>query len=160
MTKEVIGTIAIAFVALVALVIYRSNRKLRVQQEALMPEPEQFAGTGESVYYVATVFTERPLDRVWAHGLGMRGNALLSISENGLGISRAGEQGFLIPKRDTTGLHLQTATIDKSVERDGLIAVDWSLGGQNLSTSFRVANSAKRIEILSEIERLIGVSIG
>ena len=48
-------------------------------------------------FYVATVFANNPLDRVWAHGLGPRGKAMIGQSISELVISRVGEKSFVIP---------------------------------------------------------------
>lgn len=160
MTKELIGSLAIGVVALIALVIFLSNRKLRSKQEALLAKPEDFAGSGAAGLYVSTVFTDKPLDRVWAYGLGVRGRCQIVVTDAGVGISRVGEQGLLIPAQAMVAIGLQSATIDKGVEKNGLLAIDWQLGDSKLTTVLRIANVQDRKKILSDVEKLIGVSVG
>ncbi len=160
MTKELIGSLAIGVVALIALVIFLSNRRLRNQQEATLTKPADFAGTGVAGLYVSTVFTDKPLDRVWAYGLGIRGRCQLAVTTAGVGISRVGEQGLLIPAQEIAAIGLQSATIDKGVEKNGLLAIDWQLGDSSLTTVLRIANVRDRKKILSDVEKLIGVSVG
>jgi hypothetical protein len=160
MTKEIIGTIAVALVALIALAIFISNRRLRTKQEATFEAPNSFSGNGAKVLYVSTVLTEKPLERIWAHGLGVRGYAALSVAKTGIGIDRVGEQGFLIPTESLEGIGLETATIDKGVEKNGLIAIDWRLGENPVTTVLRAADSSTKKQIVLEIEKLIGVAVG
>lgn len=160
MTKELIGTLAIALVAVIAVAIYLSNRRLRRSQEASIRQPATFAGEGTKAFYVATVYAEKPLDRIWAYGLGVRGNGSISVLADGIGISRVGASGFFIPSGSLEGVGLQSATIDKGVERDGLLAIDWTLGETSLTTILRINNSSMKKKVVFEIEKLIGVAVG
>lgn len=160
MTKELIGGLAIALVATIAIFIYLSNRKTRSRQELELAAPIAFEGEGTKLFYVSTVFTEKPLDRVWAHGLGIRGNAQIAFAESGIGISRTGESGFWIPKEALSSFNLQSATIDKGVEKDGLIAINWRLGSRAVTSVLRVTVEQSRRQVIFELEKLIGVAVG
>lgn len=162
MTRELIGALAVALVAVVALLVYLSNRSVRRAQEQVISSPMPALNTEHphEAYYVSTVFAKTALTRVWAHGLGGRGKAYLAISPEGVSISRLGEIGFLIPSNSLSGLTRASATIDKAVERDGLLVLIWKLGEDELATHLRIVDPAKRRAIESLIAQATGVEIG
>lgn len=146
MVRETVGAILILLVALVAVRIYYSVRKRRKSQEDHLARPKQDAITNPlfSCLYVATVFSDRPLDRVWAYGLGGRGRAQVGTNDNHLVIARTGETSIAIPFADVIRVFRGGATIDRGVERAGLIQILWKLGGIELITSFRVISEPEK----------------
>lgn len=162
MEREIIGASAIALVAVIAALIYLSNRSVRKAQESALPEPKrpQQLPSGFSGYYVSTVFADAPLKRVWAWGLGIRGKAIINVDAAGVSIERQGEQGLLIPAQSLTGVSRASATIDKGVERDGLIALIWRLGEEELATHLRIVSKSQRQEFETAIFEHFGVEIG
>lgn len=162
MEREIIGASAIALVAVVASLIYLSNRSVRKAQESAMPEPSrpaEFAG-GVAAYYVSTVFADSPLKRVWAWGLGGRGKALVAVDSSGVSIERQGELGLFISRDSLTGISRASATIDKGVEKDGLIALIWKLGDEELATHLRIVSRSQRQQFENAIREYFGVEIG
>ena len=162
MTRELAGALAVGMVALVVLLVYLSNRSVRRAQEQVIPKPAESLNLlhPHSAFYVSTVFADKALTRVWAHGLGGRGKAFIAIGPQGISISRQGEPGFLIPANSLTGISRASATIDKAVERDGLLVLLWTLGSDELATHLRIVNHEKRKGMESLITEATGVEIG
>lgn len=162
MIRELIGTLLIALVFVIAWRVYRSVQSRKQEQQLQLPAPKQSAGGVElgDVFYASTVFAISPLARVWAYRLGGRGKAKLFVSEHGVSIERVGEPSILIPCTDLLALTRASATIDKGVERDGLMVLVWRLGDQELMTNLRVASAAKRREYEEAIENATGVRRG
>lgn len=162
MEREIIGASAIALVAIVAGLVYLSNRSVRKAQESALPEPARPAGLqdGIAAYYVSTVFAEAPLKRVWAWRLGGRGKAIVSVGQSGVSIERQGELGLFIPREVLTGVARASATIDKGVEKDGLVALLWKLGEEQLATHLRIVSRSQRQEFETAIFEHFGVEIG
>jgi hypothetical protein len=106
------------------------------------------------------VFADKALTRVWAHGLGGRGRAFIAITPEGISVSRQGETGFLIPTASLAGVSRASATIDKAVERDGLLVLLWTLGSDELATHLRIVNHEKRKGMENLITEATGVEIG
>lgn len=159
MIRESIGVAMISMVALIVLAIFLSNRRLRAKQESEITAPSEL-GEGELIatfFYVSTCFQKDPLKRVWAHGFGHRGQAELLLGQDQLGFSRKGEPGFGIPLRDLTFVGTATATIDKGVEANGLIAIHWNLGATPVITNLRIVNQEVRGKTLKKLESLVGV---
>jgi hypothetical protein len=140
LVRETVGASLILLVALIALRIFFSVRKRRLTQETYLPRPASAEISKElfNGLYVATVFADKPLDRVWAYGLGGRGKAQVGTNAKQLVVARTGEVSIAIPFDDLIKVFRGGATIDRGVERGGLIQVLWRLGGTELITSFRV----------------------
>jgi hypothetical protein len=143
LTREVIGSVLVSLVFAVAAFIYFRIKKRRSLQEQSLPEPFA-AKAGSQLFsclYVASVFGSRPLERVWAYGLGIRGKADIQTSNEGLSIFRQGERDLLIPFSSIISLDRSSATIDRGVERDGLAQLRWMLGSTEIITSFRITQN-------------------
>lgn len=160
MTREIIGFALVTLVLVVAFRIIRATANKREQQEKTLPEPLGSAGGVElgPALYVATVLSNSPLTRIWAYGLGSRGKAQVYTSDAGLSIERKGERDILIPANSLRGITRESATIDKGVEREGLVAIHWTLGNKSVTTHLRVIDNAK--EFISELSRMTGEQLG
>ncbi len=161
MTRELIGFLMILMVLVIANLVWFSVIRKRREQEISLPSflpPSKSAGL--ETLYVATVFTDRPLDRVWAHGLGVRGKASLGIDESGISVHRQGETSFLIPLKDVRESKRSSATIDKGVEGDGLEVISWAHNGIFLETSFRFPDPEVRQAFQIDFHKMIGATLG
>lgn len=161
MSRELIGFTLVMLVFVVAVLVMLSVKRLRAKQESALPPiaAPVVAGVYET-FYVATVFADRPLDRVWAYGLGVRGKAMVGLSESGVSIHRVGEAGFEIPTSAINELSSAQATIDKGVERDGLTTIVWSHGESELQSVLRFTNSKIREEFTTKLQAMIGAKLG
>jgi hypothetical protein len=152
-----VGLMALAFFALLSLVAYRSWVSKMRKHDKLIQAPQllEFSGSGEKSQYVATVFAGRPLDRVLGHGLAHRGNASVVVGPDGVSIFRTGEKSFLIPAKDVLEVSQEGAVIDRAVEKKGLIAIRWNLGGTELQTYLRFVGISERSATLSKLKDLV-----
>jgi len=160
MLRELIGAMLIALVFAVAFRVWRSVASRRVLQESKLPSLRESTGGLEmgQALYVSTVFAARPLDRLWAFGLGSRGKSKVFASEDGVSIERVGERNFLIPAESIAGFTRESATIDKGVEQDGLIAIHWTHGSERLITHLRVVSEPGTF--LKQLAQVTGAEIG
>lgn len=159
MTREAIGLGMISILALIVLLIFLSNRRLRARQEKELakPAPFEMGDLLATCLYVSTVYQLDPLKRVWAHGLGHRGKVDLVLNANQLGFDRKGEVSFGIPLGQLSQIGSASATIDKAVESNGLLAIHWNLAGQDLLTNLRIVDSALRSKTQLRLLSLLGV---
>jgi len=154
-----LATLVAVLVAFLAAAAFRAWRTKSNQQLAGFSAPEseltqtQISRFGK-VQYVSTVITDEPLNRISAHGLGFRGWASLSVSREGLVVERKGERNLAIPNRCVVGVQLDSATIDRAVEQDGLIRVDWNHDSTALSTFLRANTGAQKLEIFEALEAM------
>lgn len=162
MVRELIGTAMILLVFLVVWRVYVSVQRRKVQQQAQLEKPKPSIGGVElgDVFYASTVFGDSQLNRVWAHGMGGRGKAKLFIDPQGISLERVGEQSIFIPKGDLLAMGRVSATIDKGVEKNGLLALTWRLGDTALVTNLRVVDVKRRNDIETAIENVTGVARG
>ena len=152
--------VGLAFIALLlgtiawAIVSWRKKSKV---QDLQLPKPDftEYKSAGNNGLYVATTFANRPLDRVSAHGLGFAGKARVSVSAEGVQVSRTGERSFMIKRSSLIDLVRSSAVIDKAVEKDGLLSIVWKLGDSELESHFRFASSKARDEVALEVSELL-----
>ena len=153
-----VGLIALGLFSLFAITALITWRRRMAVQALLLEVPvgieSSFAAT--NCFYVATTFSERPLERVIAHGLAHRGHARLAVTGAGVEVSRVGEFGFLIPTADVIEVSLGSAVIDRAVEKEGLVVIKWRLGAVELQTHFRFVSSEFRSEALEALKPLVG----
>ena len=157
MTRELIGAALILLVLIIGLNIYWSVGRKRKQQEASLPEPftQQSFEPLFDCFYVATVFANNPLERVWAYELGPRGKAVIGRFESELVIGRVGERSFAIPVQSIEHLGRGGATIDRGVEKSGLVQIGWKLGDARLLTSLRITSNQEKN--FSKLKEVVGV---
>ena len=150
MTREIIGTLMLSLVPIFGLLAFISVRKRRRKQETILTKPQGITGSsGQECMYVATVFEDSPLERVWAHGLGPRGEAQIDTSGDTVLIDRRGEYSFsFVPLR----IELDRATIDKGVEKNGLVALHWINNGTSLITQIRFRSNVAQANFLNAIK--------
>lgn len=140
LTREFIGAALISLVLLIAVFIFFKVSMRRRAQEVTLPEPRD-PEEGELLFtclYVSTVYSDRPLDRVWAYGLGHRGKCEVMLSETAFSLIRQGETDFAIPLPDVLSVTRDSATIDRGVESRGLTQVNWKLGDYGVTTNLRI----------------------
>jgi len=160
MTRELIAGLALLIVPTIAAIIFFRTRHKRLLQEKTISGLPAFSGEidlGE-VLYVSTVFASDLLSKVWAQGLGHRGNARLWLGGNGIGIKRNGETGFLIPASSISSLSESSTTIDRGVEAKGLMSISWSHKGVGLVTNIRFRDKQRHNEAKTQLAEKMGVS--
>lgn len=106
------------------------------------------AATGTAVpplpgVYVCTTEAGRPLERIVAHGLGVRSRVFVGRSADGsFSLDREGSPSFTIPAADITEVTTSPGMVGKFVGGDGLLLVRWRLGERELDTGIRLDRRA------------------
>jgi hypothetical protein len=91
---------------------------------------------------VATTRAGDPLDRIAVHGLGFRGPIVVTVSDGGLLLDRAGSRPVWIARAELRDVRRATWTIDRVVEPDGMHLVEWALGETTVDTYLRMDDAA------------------
>jgi hypothetical protein len=146
MARELIGGGLVLAVLLLALYIYQSVRRRRAAQESVLPDIDSVP-VSEKLFdclYVATVYANNPLERIWAYGLAGRGRAQVGSASGYLVINRTGERDLAIPLSSIERLGRGGATIDRGVEKSGLVQIQWRHGQHSLLTSLRITTDQER----------------
>ena len=144
------ATILAVCIGAVALMLLGWRHRLRAQA-GLPAAPELPAALGrpgfalDDVHYVATASADDPLDRIAVEPLGYRGRATVEVHDGGLAVGIAAARPFFVPRERILEVSRRQGTIDRAVERDGLLAVRWRLADDCVvDTSFRVVDPAQR----------------
>lgn len=150
---EMFGVLSLVLIALGYLAV-RSWRARAIAHAKALPElPAAIEGSDSDIKaeasYVVTTFAELPLERVMAHGLGNRGKAQLRLSASGLSIHRIGEEALHLASSSIESVGTATATLDRVVEREGLVVITWSSGANRFDTFLRILNHDFREALLN-----------
>lgn len=155
MTKELFALLSAAFVAVVALLVVLGLWVKRRRQRDIQ-EPQGWIETLPTLVaealYVATTRAGDPYDRIFAHGLGFRGRTQLAIDADGVQLL-ADRREVRIPAASIRAVERATWTIDRVVERGGILVIAHTLGAE-VDTYIRViGDDAPVLEALSGLVR-------
>ena len=140
--RNVSAALVIVFLAVVLGLLVlgwylRRRRQRDIPSLAVAPttlsDAVEFAG-----FYVSTTSAENPLDRIAVRGLGFRARTTVVVATEGIVIPIAGQPDSFIPAADLAKVDRATWTIDRVVETDGLVVIDWRLGDRTLASYFRL----------------------
>lgn len=161
MTKNLMAVISAGIFILLLLLAIRSWRHRVANQSASISEPlEALEFFGEPIasakaLYVATTYALNHLERIAAYGLGSRGKAQVFIFTEGILLVRNGERPLAIDKSSIQSISVGQTAIDKAVEKNGLIQIDWMQDSTALTTHLRLLDSADRGAVISSISSII-----
>lgn len=141
--------------------MWRGWRARRRRQASIGPVPELPADLGapifalDDVHYVATSTAGQPLDRIAVDPLGYRGRAVVEVHPSGLAVGISAARPFFVPRERIEQIGRAQGTIDRAVERDGLLLVGWLLDDDHpVATYFRVVDPAERRALFDALQTL------
>lgn len=149
--------IGIVFVGIIVLMVLSWRRRSR-RDAGIAPRPVAERGrelVAADGFYVATTAHERPLERLVPAGLGFRGRARVTVFDGAVSIAIDGSAEVVVPAADIVAVASATWTLDRVVERDGLLLIAWQAGNGSTADS-TVLDSYVRIVDADERERLMG----
>jgi hypothetical protein len=157
--NELPGVLVMAALALLALIGMVIGWRRRAGRDAGLVVPFGAAeGETRSVFdglYVATTHRDRPLDRIAVRPLGFRARATVTVTGRGVALELAGSQPVFLPVSLIDGVGRATWTIDRVVERDGLVMIAWHDGaGTSCDTYLRLQGSDPG-DLVAAIESLL-----
>uniref|UniRef100_A0AAU2VCJ1 PH domain-containing protein n=1 Tax=Streptomyces sp. NBC_00003 TaxID=2903608 RepID=A0AAU2VCJ1_9ACTN len=77
------------------------------------------------------------LDRIVAHGLGVRSKAELTLTDAGLDVVRPGANDFFVPAAQLREARLDKGIAGKVLTEGGLLVITWSHGDRLIDSGFR-----------------------
>lgn len=130
--------------------------RVRRQQDVEAPAapPAGFSADvldGVEGVYVSTTLAGQYLERVAAHGLGMRAQAVVRVGSAGVLVARQGAPDVFIPRGALLGVRLERGMIGKFVEREGLVVLTWSLGEATLDSGLRLRHRSDRARVVEAV---------
>lgn len=157
----------VLFAVVVALMAWGWRRRARRQMAAGLPQPGEATRPDQdasgcpaaSGIYVSTTLAQQPLERISAHGLGMRSRVHLIHESDGAGpggrvdVLRDGARSFAIPDADIEDVTTSGGMIGKWTGGDGLLVIRWRLGDAHLETGFRLDDRHDHDRLLTALSR-------
>ncbi|MET9699167.1 hypothetical protein ABZY31_19885 [Streptomyces sp. NPDC006529] len=83
------------------------------------------------------------LDRIVAHGLGIRSRVELTLTDTGLDVVRPGATDFFVPAAQLRGARLDKGIAGKVLTEGGLLVVTWAHGDKLIDSGFRSDRAAE-----------------
>jgi hypothetical protein len=150
------AAIVLAVLVLLLGLMWLGWRNLR-KRSAGIPAPDPLpAESGAELLrtpglHVATTHAGRPLDRITAPGLAFRANADIRVTTTGVELRLAGGAECFVPATAVRTVDRASWTIDRAVERGGLVVLGWTLGTTPVDTNLRVEDPAALAAALSTL---------
>jgi hypothetical protein len=137
----------------------------RGSRDAGLAVPTVLAAPGDTLdtvaaLHVATTHHDKPLDRVVAPGLAYRAQSTVTVLQGGVTIQATGERTVAIDGSRLAAVGAATWTIDRAVERDGLVLLAWRApvtGAPDieLDTYLRIGDPAEQGRVIDGIRALL-----
>jgi len=145
-TALVLGVIALVLWAM------RRGWQARVRRQADVPAPQmpdtEPAKDALPGLYLGTSVSGDWLDRIAAHGLGVRSRASVDWSDSGIAIHRQGAPSLVIPAADLLGVRADSGVAATVRSKDSVVVVTWQLGERVVDTGFRADDSQAHRTVL------------
>ncbi|WP_421733804.1 hypothetical protein [Cellulomonas sp.] len=165
MSRQAVSTLVLALVVLLALWAMRAGWQARTRRSAALvtalPVAPPALGTEllgpVDATYVSTTRAGDWLDRVTAHGLGVRSSAQVSVFDAGVRITRPGATNLFVPAtalRSATGA---PGMAGKVVGGEGLVVLSWQADPadpRGLDTGLRPKHAADRERLIDAVTAL------
>lgn len=149
--RDVIALLTLfLFVGILALTIRSIDRKSKLVTYVAEPlTAEQRGGLLQTVraQYVSTVLAANPLERFAAKELLFRGRSLVEIYQNAIFIHREGEQSIQIASESIQSITRESASIDRGLEPNGLLAISWLTNSTFVTTNLRIESADDSVEL-------------
>lgn len=162
MTRELAGVVmaAVAVVVLLAMFFaWRARLRRDAGLSAPLGVPEHAEVTDRRpILYVSTTKHDQPLERLTVSPLAYRARGELVLTDRGVALSLDGAPTVFLASQRLVSVNRATVTIDRVVERDGLIRLVWRVADGVLADSYIRLTSTEPAAILPELERLCAAS--
>ena len=115
----------------------------RQRRQGDLPPPPTASGRADALLpavpglFVGTTSAGDWLDRIAVHDLGHRASGWLTVAADGVHVEREGLPELYLPYDAVDQATTGDALAGKVVGRDGMLLLDWRLGGRLLTSGFR-----------------------
>ncbi|QHY94457.1 hypothetical protein SSPS47_04865 [Streptomyces sp. S4.7] len=132
--------------------LMRQGWKWRGSLQSDLPElpvaPEEPGADGDvklrlSGRYHGSTTAGQWLDRIVAHGLGVRSRAELTLTDAGVAVVRPGATDFFVPADRLRAARLDKGIAGKVLAEGGLLILTWQHGDRLLDSGFRSDRAAE-----------------
>ncbi|WP_426566869.1 hypothetical protein ACPPVT_10170 [Angustibacter sp. McL0619] len=135
----------------------RTRRQQGLAAPQVLPAAlaDRAAAEGIEATYVSTTAARDWLDRITVHGLGVRSEARVLATDDGVAVLRVGAPDLLVPAADLRDVRRESVRAGKAVTGQGLLVWDWDLGDALVSTAVAPRYDADRDALQARIQALI-----
>ncbi|NVM97927.1 hypothetical protein G6035_04540 [Arthrobacter sp. SDTb3-6] len=133
----------------------RLRRQAGIAGLPAVPDDAGPAALSVAGQYVTTTSAGDWLDRIAAHGMGIRTNATLELRTTGVLLLRKGAADVYIAADAMTEVSTQAGMAGKFVEKDGLVVITWRLGEKLVDTGFRTTDAAAKKPLVTALRALV-----
>lgn len=128
--NQITASVLFVLLAVVVLALMAWGWRRRARRDARVTAPVG-AARGDvrarfSGLYVATTRHDAPLDRLAVRHLAFRSRVQVSVTAEGVALDLPGEPTVFLDAARIVGAGRATWTIDRVVERDGLVMIAWT----------------------------------
>ncbi|MFE9558029.1 hypothetical protein ACFYOD_31625 [Streptomyces sp. NPDC006703] len=120
-----------------------------------MPETPGEAKLRLSGRYHGSTTAGQWLDRIVAHGLGVRSRVELTLTDAGLDVVRPGANDFFVPAAQLREARLDKGIAGKVLTEGGLLVVTWSHGDRLIDSGFRSDRAEQHAAWVEAINSMI-----
>ncbi|WP_329466242.1 PH-like domain-containing protein [Streptomyces sp. NBC_01431] len=120
-----------------------------------MPETPGDAKLRLSGRYHGSTTAGQWLDRIVAHGLGVRSRVELTLTDAGLDVVRPGANDFFVPAAQLREARLDKGIAGKVLTEGGLLVVTWSHGDKLIDSGFRSDRAEQHAAWVEAINSMI-----
>jgi len=140
MSRELAVAIVLG-IGVLALVLMFVGWRRRAKRDVGLVAPLQGSGAVEARsthtgFYVATTEHDRPLNRVVVRHLSFRSKVTVSVTDTGVLLAMPGEPTVAIDRERIVDVGRATWTIDRVVEKDGLVHLSWRIADDVVVDSY------------------------
>jgi hypothetical protein len=164
-TRQAVSTVVLVLVVIVALWGMRAGWRARTRRSSALVTalPAAPAALGierlgpVDATYVSTTRAGDWLDRVTAHGLGVRSRAEVSVFDAGVRIARQGATDLFVPASAVRGAGGAPGMAGKVVGGEGLVVLTWQADPadpRGLDTGIRPTHAADRARLIDALMTL------
>lgn len=107
------------------------------------------------VLYVATTRHDEPLERLAIRPLAYRARGEIAVTDRGAALSLDGAPNVFFATEKLAGVDRATVTIDRVVERGGLVRLAWRVDAETIVDSYLRCASGAPDTLISELQRLM-----
>lgn len=158
MTREGALMIMVA-IAAVALLLMLWGWRRRTRRDAGLTAPttplvgaELISSSG---LYVATTAHDVSLERLAIRHLAFRSNVTVTVLASGVRLSMPGEPVVSIAAADIVDVDRASVTIDRVVEKDGLVRLSWRISSDTIVDSYLRLQETDPSALIAAITSLI-----
>ncbi|GAB2508670.1 hypothetical protein GCM10027064_02620 [Microbacterium petrolearium] len=152
-----------ALIALALFGMWRSWRRRSRAAAALGVPFGPASGTEVAAFgglYVATTAHDEPLQRLALPHLGFRAKVTATVTTEGLALDMPGAPTVFLAASRLVGAGRATWTIDRVVERDGLVLIAWTTDDGTVVDSYLRLQSSDPDALVAAIEDLRTTTTG